>query len=310
MLASRKQFLDNHGVAENNICFLAQDMSPRTYYRLPDQGVLLMEGPHNTLLQFIHVAKLLQKLGAMTPNVIAFEGEHALIEDWGDHTYTRMLQQGSDMSSLYKEAVDVLINLHKACLNQPHLARELPPYNADAMTGEAMLFPAWCCDPQLPEDAKHEYQNIWQDLWQQCPTTPQVLVLRDYHVDNMMRTPKGQLGLLDFQDALWGPCVYDLTSLLEDARIDIPSDIVTAALAQYRQGMGMSDAVWHDIHLAYNIWGMGRHLKILGVFTRYAKKHGNASKLIHIPRVWGHIDRLLEDDIFQELKRWIRCYFP
>lgn len=306
MSVLKKQFLEAQGIGLDDVHFLAQDMSPRQYYRLKDKGLLLMEGPHETLVQFVHIATLLNRLGATVPRVVAFEGEHAMIEDWGDDTLTKLLQQGFDAAVLYREAVDTLVSLHKACLANPDVSQHLQPYDASAMVGEAMLFSEWCFDEPLSENAKRHYQNIWESLWRRCPPTPQVLVLRDYHVDNLMRTPGGKLGLLDFQDALWGACVYDLTSLLEDARTDVPSNVVEASLQQYKQAMGFDDSAWKDVLLAYNIWGLGRHLKILGVFTRYAKKQGNTSKLVHLPRVWGHVNRLLKEDVFADLKVWMR----
>lgn len=306
MLVAKKQFLDAHGVGSHEVCFLAQDMSPRRYHRLNNRGLLLMEGPHETLLPFVHVAGLLRQLGATVPTVVAFEGDYALIEDWGDNTLTELFRQGDDVAVLYCEAVDTLLSLQKACLQHPQTAQQLKPYDEATMISETMLFTEWCFDEPLSESAKREYEALWRDLWKKCPPTPQVVVLRDYHVDNIMRTPSGLLGLLDFQDALWGTCMYDLTSLLEDARFDVPPAVVEASMQQYKQGMGFDEDAWQDALLAYNIWGLGRHLKILGVFTRYAKRQGNATKLIHLPRVRGYINRILEESVFFELKTWMQ----
>lgn len=304
-MSARQVFLNQHAIDDKDIHFLAQDMSPRRYHRLTNNNLLLMESPSDVLVAYHHVAHILLNLGLRVPRIVAMEGEYALIEDWGDKTLTHLIQSCDDVKKLYEQAVKVLIQLHQACKKQPHVCESLKPYDARAMIEEAFLFPLWCAQSKLSEKALKKYQDIWSDLYASCPVIPQVLVLRDYHVDNIMLTPHGDLGVLDFQDALWGPCVYDLTSLLEDARMDVDSDIVNHCLALYPALMGITPDEWKQYKLAYDIWGLGRHLKILGVFNRYAKKFGNPSKLIHVPRVWNHVYRILDQALFEDLKKWM-----
>lgn len=305
-----------HFLAKNNIqldyvAFLAQDMSPRRYYRIANQNTLLMEGPVETLKRYTEVAAILNNMGAPAPKVFDQDGMYALIEDWGDDTVTQLIKRGSPAKPLFHQAIDVIVKLHKSCLQKPHVSHHFDTYDFESFLAEALIFLDWFEDKPIEGSAWADYEHIWQNLWNSCPITPSVIVLRDYHVDNIMQTPRGDLGLLDFQDALWGPCIYDLMSLLEDARFDISPDIEADCLAYYKAAMNIDDANWTQYLQAYRIWGVGRHLKILGVFTRYAKFHKNNSKLIHIPRVKSYIQRIVNSDPqFCELKNWLSQHTP
>lgn len=306
-MPAQKLFLNAHNFNLSDVHFLAQDMSPRRYHRLLNKGFLLMESPPEVLLSYTHVAKILTHLGTRVPLIKVQDGERAIIEDWGDNTLTNLLSQGHDAAKLYHQAIEVLVHLHKASAHQPQ-DTALDTYHGEIMVQEALLFSQWCSDTALPQKALDDYQHIWQKLYEQCPSTPKVVVLRDYHVDNIMRTPQNDFGVLDFQDALWGPCMYDVTSLLQDARVDIPAPIVAGCLQQYRTAMQLSEPDWNDHLASYTLWGLGRHLKILGVFTRYAKKAGNTSKLVHIPRVWSYVDRAIQNPVFDELRAWMETW--
>lgn len=301
----RQLFLDRYDIACRDVHFLAQDMSPRRYHRIKNKNLLLMEGPSDVLAAYHHIGGVLLNLGARVPRIVALEEGHALIDDWGDKTLTNLISGHHDVEALYHQAVHVLVRLHKACKEQRHVCDDLNPYDAATMVEEAALFPVWSSSSQPSEEALQEYKEIWSSLHALCPVTPYVLVLRDYHVDNIMLTPHGDLGILDFQDALWGPCIYDLTSLLEDARVDVAANIVSSCLELYSASMAITPDAWKEYRLAYDVWGLGRHLKILGVFNRYAKKFNNPSKLIHLPRVWKHVNRILENPLFLDLKHWM-----
>jgi aminoglycoside/choline kinase family phosphotransferase len=220
------------------------------------------------------------------------------LEDFGEDTYTRLLQQDPTQETvLYSLAIDVLQYLHQ----QP-LPKNVPVYDAALLWREVELYIDWA----LPETAdKETLRASWQALWQPllAPyTTPQTLVLRDYHVDNLMLLPHKtglqQCGLLDFQDAVVGHPAYDVVSLLQDARRDVSPQLTTAMLAHY----GNNTA---DFLNAYSILGTQRAFKIVGIFNRLQKRDGKGHYLHHLPRVWHWIHLNCEQPILAPLKAWL-----
>jgi aminoglycoside/choline kinase family phosphotransferase len=136
---------------------------------------------------------------------------------------------------------------------------------------------------------------LWRDLLKPARAVPETLVLRDYHIDNLMllkgRTGVASCGVLDFQDAVVGPASYDLVSLLEDARRDIAPDMAAAMYRRYEAAFPRADR--DALAASYAVMGAQRNAKIVGIFTRLCVRDGKRGYLAHIPRVW----RLLEGDL-------------
>src|SRR4051812_12091016 len=216
---------------------LAGDASFRRYERLVLDGrrAILMDAPppQENVRPFLTVAALLQRLGLSAPDILARDEANGLllIEDLGDETYTRLLAEGADETALYALAVDVLIHLQRRF---DPLASTLPAYDEERLLGEAALLVDWflpaAIGRPLPADWRVSYLDAWREVLGHAAAA-QTLVLRDYHVDNLLllpeRTGVAACGLLDFQDAVVGPASYDLVSLLEDARRDVPQDLQT-----------------------------------------------------------------------------------
>ncbi len=141
-------------------------------------------------------------------------------------------------------------------------------------------------------------------------------VLRDFHSPNLMwlpdKTGLKRVGLLDFQDALLGNPAYDLVSLLQDARVDVPAALERDLLDHYQQAAAAADPAFDPdaFRLAYAILGAQRNTKILGIFTRLARRDGKLQYLGHIPRIWGYLERNLEHATLQPLKAWYESHFP
>jgi aminoglycoside/choline kinase family phosphotransferase len=141
---------------------------------------------------------------------------------------------------------------------------------------------------------------------------PSTLVLRDYHVDNLMllegRSGIAAVGLLDFQDAVIGPVTYDLVSLLEDARRDVPEELAAAMLAHY---LASFPALDRDAFAAsYAVLGAQRNCKIVGIFTRLCVRDGKPIYLQHIPRVWRLIARDLRHPALAPMASWLNRHIP
>jgi aminoglycoside/choline kinase family phosphotransferase len=136
-----------------------------------------------------------------------------------------------------------------------------------------------------------------------------VMVLRDYHADNLMVLPgRSDLGLLDFQDALAGHAAYDLVSLLQDARRDVPPALEEEMLARYAQAANVADRALFRAH--YEILGAQRNTKILGIFTRLWKRDGKPHYLPLQPRVWGYLERNLAHPALEPVRDWFDANVP
>jgi len=297
---------------------LAGDASFRRYERL-DGGpapALLMDAPPpmEDVRPYVTVARHLAAMGYSAPRILAEDPAAGLlvIEDLGDDTYTRRLADGADEAALYALAVDLLVDLHR---RSDAAAVDLPPYDDDKLIEEAALLVDWYVPEMigpLPAPARQDFVDRWLALFPVARAVPKTLVLRDYHVDNLMwldeRHGVARCGLLDFQDAVIGPVAYDLVSLLEDARRDIDADLSARMLDRY---MDAFPALDRDAFVAsYAILGAQRSAKIIGIFTRLCRRDGKPVYLKHIPRVWRWLERDLRHPALAPLAEWFDAHIP
>lgn len=293
---------------------LPGDASFRRYVRLylPEGSAMLMDAPpaHEDVRPFARVARHLASMGYSAPRLLA-EDEDAgflLLEDLGNATYTRELARGADERALYAMAVDLLIDLHR---RTDAVVRGIPPYDDARFLEEVTLLIDWympaVTGAPVSDDMRRSYLAAWRAVLPFARRIPDTLVLRDYHVDNLMvvagRAGLAACGLLDFQDAVIGPASYDLVSLLEDARRDLAPGLADEMLARYLAAFSKLD---HDAFRAsYAILGAQRNAKIIGIFTRLCRRDGKPRYLTHIPRVW----RLLEGDLAHPALAPVRAWF-
>ncbi len=307
-------FLDGCGWGGHAAVPLAGDASFRRYYRLAGGGgsAVLMDAPppQEDVAPYVVVAALLRELGFSAPEVFAQDRADGflLLEDFGDDTYTRLLERGADERALYTLALDTLIALQRAA--ELRDTPEIPPYDAEKLLGEAALLVDWY--RPLGSGLREEYLALWQAVLPDAVVSSPTLVLRDYHVDNLMLLPdrpgiKG-CGLLDFQDAVRGPSSYDLVSLLKDARRDVPDALRRAMTERYLAAFPGLDR--KAFFRSAAILSAQRNCKIIGIFTRLWKRDGKPQYLSHIPRVW----RLLEQDLghpaLASIARWLDHHLP
>jgi aminoglycoside/choline kinase family phosphotransferase len=297
---------------------LAADASFRRYFRLADgdRRAVLMDAPppHEDVRPYIAVAGMLREHGLSAPEIFAEDRAQGLllIEDFGDDTYTRLLARGADEAGLYALAVDTLIALQRAVAAPP----ALPPYDAEALLREAALLVEWYAPAVLPAPLSpaqcEEYLALWRAVLPLVATPAPTLVLRDYHVDNLMllagREGVRGCGLLDFQDALCGPAGYDLVSLLEDARRDVPPALREAMTERYLAAFPELDR--GAFRRAAAILAAQRNAKIIGIFTRLWRRDGKPGYLGHIPRVWRLLEADLHEPALRPLARWLDRHLP
>jgi len=307
-------FLDAAGWGDAAVVPLAGDASFRRYYRLrrDRSSVVLMDAPppQEDIDPYVTVAALLRELGFSAPEVFADDRDEGflLIEDFGDDTYTRLLANGADEPALYALAVDTLVALQRAA--EPRVTTELPPYDIERLLSEAALLVDWCVP--LAGGLREEYLALWRAVLPDAVVSPPSLVLRDYHVDNLMllrdRPGVRSCGLLDFQDAVTGQPCYDLVSLLEDARRDISCPLRKAMTERYLAAFPMLDRSAFLRSAA--ILSAQRNCKILGIFTRLWKRDGKRQYLAHIPRVWRLLEADLRNPALTPIASWLDRHLP
>jgi len=287
---------------------LPSDASRRRYFRY--QGGLLMDAPPpEDPAQFMRVAGYLGSLGFSAPQILDHDLSQGFLalEDFGNATYTRLLQMGEDPYLLYNLAIDTLIALHQRATTCPDF---IAPYTMDALLKEAALFVEWYVPVTLQKTLslhdKQAYLDLWESAFKKALAVPHTLTLRDYHVDNLMylkeRPSVSACGLLDFQDALWGPVVYDLVSLLEDVRLDIDPALVAHGWQRYLAAFPSQDE--ENLRTAGCILSAGRHVKIIGTFTRLAVRDGKPKYLGYLPRIWRLLGNCLKHPDLTPLKAW------
>lgn len=278
---------------------------------------MLMDAPppHNDAPQFVKIAEHLLAAGYSAPRILERDAEQGflLLEDLGDQTFTQALAAGSKEGPLYTAAVDLLISLHQRDVET--LTTGVPPYDDRVLQTELDLFTHWYL-PAVPGlsvdlDQRDVYRDIWAAVLPIARLVPETLVLRDYHVDNLMvldRPPPKSVGLLDFQDALKGPVLYDLVSLLRDARRDVDPALMADLSARYLAAFPTVDALNFDA--AFACLSVQRNLKIIGIFTRLAKRDGKPGYLKHIPRCWRMIEADSQHPALAPIVVWLDRVIP
>ncbi|WP_020593566.1 aminoglycoside phosphotransferase family protein [Kiloniella laminariae] len=331
----RIAFVSAVGWAGARITALPVDASARSYYRLsrtsgPEQGAktepetrILMDAPPGIaepVEVFAQVARHLMACGISTPVIYNEDIAQGflLLEDFGDQTYARLLQTGVDETGLYELAVDVLAAMHSA----PEITGiTMPPYDLDFLIKEALIMADWylpaVMGKGLSAEARQAYVNAWKEVIEKPAALPDTLVLRDFHVDNLMilegRSGVKACGLLDFQTARIGAPPYDLMSLVEDARRDIGTDLREQMIARYFTLMNRdysSEESRQNFMCWYRILAAQRHAKVAGLFSRLYARDAKAGYLKHLPRVLRLLTEALSDEALEPVRRWLSQYCP
>jgi aminoglycoside/choline kinase family phosphotransferase len=233
-----KNFVKAQGWNVADLTFLAGDASHRKYYRLKSSGgfsLVIMDAPptHEDAGVFKSTTEVLQGLGLSSPRILKEDLTQGILvlEDFGNQTYTHCLKNNSvEEETLYRLAVDVLITLYQKVDSHA----QVPAFSADNLFRQVNLLMEWYVpaifkDKKISGEMEATWKKIWMEYLKPLESERKTMVLWDYHVDNLMWLPDRQgvqrCGLLDFQDAVIGPYPYDLVSLLEDARRDVPREL-------------------------------------------------------------------------------------
>jgi hypothetical protein len=346
-MAAVRGFLAESGLSDAQRHWMPGDASTRAYERLTlaDRHLILMNWPRrpdgpplrdgqpysaiahlaDSVVPFVAMAKGLREVGLLAPEIHHADLDQGLlvIEDLGDERVVDG-DPPAPIEERYEAAVDVLLALHGQQLPDllpvaPHLEYRIPPYDLEAFLIEAELVLDWYL-PRLgadaSDDAKAQFRSLWGEALEGAIEAPPTWVLRDYHSPNLLWLPNrkglGRLGILDFQDAVIGPAAYDLASLLQDARIDVPEATELALLGRYLRRRRADDADFDGAQFikTYVTLAAQRASKILGIFARLDQRDGKPQYLRHMPRIWGYLQRSLAHPALAPLKDWYDEHVP
>jgi tRNA threonylcarbamoyl adenosine modification protein YjeE len=346
-IAQIRAFLDEAGYAEARRVRMQGDASTRIFERLTQNGgtVVLMNAPRRPdgppvrdgkpysaiahlaedIVPYVALAAGLRDLGLSAPEILRADLDRGLIvmEDFGDD---RVISGDppAPIEECYAAAVDLLAALHGWDLPDvlpvtAQLDYRLPPYDTGAYLIEAELLLDWYlvrAEAEATDAERAAFVDLWRGALVPAMDAPRTWVLRDYHSPNLLWRPKrdetARVGILDFQDALIGPAAYDVASLLQDARVDVPEAMEMALLGRYVRTRLSRDENFDAgaFTLVYATLAAQRATKILGIFARLDRRDGKSHYLRHMPRLWNYLQRSLAHPALESLQAWYAANVP
>ncbi len=291
-----QQWLSQVGYPDYELTPASEDASFRRYWRLRsgENSLVVMDAPpdREPCDQFVRVARMLRAAGLNAPEIIAQNHEQGflLLTDFGSQDYLSRLDAASE-AALYADALAALLKMQTRID-----AVDLPPYDTALLGQEMDLFHDWFLGRLFGLELTPSQRSIWQSTRRQlidnALAQPQVFVHRDYHSRNLMRLARHNPGILDFQDAVRGPVTYDLVSLLRDCYIAWPpARVERLALDYYELALanGLVDVDPATFLHWFNLMGIQRHLKAIGIFSRLDIRDGKPGYLKDIPRTLEYV---------------------
>jgi tRNA threonylcarbamoyl adenosine modification protein YjeE len=347
-LKALRKFLEGAGHGESKRQRMPGDASIRSYARLiRDDGVfILMNSPKRPdgppaydgksysaavhlaedVRPFVAIDNGLRGLGLSAPTIhhADIETGFLITEDFG----TAAVIEGDPprpVPERYEAATDMLAALHRQALPKtlplaPQITFAIPLYDVDAMLVEVGLMLEWYLPDRGAEptaDLQTHFVAMWRDLLEtKAASAPITWALRDFHSPNIIwlgeRADIARIGIIDFQDAVLGPATYDLVSLLQDARIDVPEQLELSLLTRYIKARRAADESFDPAGFAelYAIMSAQRNTRLLGTFARLNRRDGKPQYLRHQPRIWTYLTRSLAHPALSGLREWYAANVP
>lgn len=290
----KSSFLQRAGLGDYKLISLPVDASFRSYDRVKtkDTSFILMDAPpeKESTEAFVDIARLLSSHNFKSPEIFQIDSENGflLLEDFGHvRIKDRLIEQPEAQEKIYKNIINLLSDMQKK-VKADHLKKQ----DLDLLLKGIETYVDWYFafeEQKLSAADKALYLAKWQKLLAVLPDLGQVIVLRDFHVENLMHISENEIGILDFQDAVVGHPAYDLVSVLQDARHEVSEELEKKMIDLYLQLNPHFDK--EQFLFSYNILGAQRNSRILGVFARKFLRDGQDKYLEFMPRVQNYLDR-------------------
>ena len=310
-------FLKNNQIETKNLIPIKNDASFRKYFRV-DKKILMDADPHlgEDVGSFININHVLREFKLNVPEIFTIDKENGflLLEDLGENIFSQILNSENE-EQLYKQAIDVLVEIYKKDLNKFSNFTFLEKYSVEKLQDESQLFIEWYLKKYLKINIKDtdikDFKDIINKIFNNLDTKFEKLVLRDYHVDNLI-LQKSKLGLkkvgiLDFQDAVLGSSSYDLISIIEDVRRPISKDLKNILIKYFIDSTGY-DPNQLEKELAF--YSVQRNLKILGIFSRLNLRDNKSKYMGYNDNAWKYIESNLNNPTMSDLKVWLKKILP
>jgi tRNA threonylcarbamoyl adenosine modification protein YjeE len=346
-LKALRAFLDDAGYAEARRQRMPGDASTRSYARLArnDGFVILMNSPKRPdgpaiydgkpysaavhlaedVKPFVAIANGLRERGFSAPAIHHADLDAGLLitEDFGSAGFVEG-DPPAPIPERYQAAADMLAALHRQPLPEtlplaPGITHTIPDFDTDALLVEVGLMPEWYLPDRNATPAaelRDEFTTKWRELLARPAAAAKTWVMRDFHSPNLIwldaRADIAKVGIIDFQDAVMGPAAYDLVSLLQDARIDVPEALELAMLTRYIKARLASDDAFDPAAFAelYAIMSAQRNTRLLGTFARLNRRDGKPQYLKHQPRIWTYLNRSLDHPALSGIRAWYAAHVP
>ena len=308
------KFLKKNNIKESEITSINTDASFRNYYRVKGKQILVMDAPPEkgeSVSAFEKIDKILLNFGLSVPSIKDIDKKNGfiLLEDFGTEVFSKILSDHNE-KYLYDTAIAVLAHIYHESLNSSIKQNQIETYSIDILINEAIIFYEWFLEKHigvsLDDSAKLKYQSIIKEVYDLIMPTNNMLVLRDFHVDNLIYLKDKQtikkVGIIDFQDALIGSNAYDLVSLLEDVRRPISLVLKERLLTKY---IDLTNCDSKKLFQEMEFFSVQRNLKIIGIFSRLKYRDGKDTYMQYLDNAWNFIHIHLENSIFSDMKDWI-----
>ncbi|MDB5619787.1 tRNA (adenosine(37)-N6)-threonylcarbamoyltransferase complex ATPase subunit type 1 TsaE [Tardiphaga sp.] len=346
-LKALREFLDGARHLDDKRMRMAGDASTRSYARLiRDDGVyILMNAPKRPdgaaiydgksysaavhlaedVKPFVAIANGLRAHGISAPAIhhADLDAGFLITEDFGQEVFIEGTPP-RPIAERYQAATDMLAALHGQALPEslpllPHHGYNIPVFDTEALLIEVGLMPEWYLPDRdaVPSDTlREQFVAMWRYLLAKPAAAPRTWVLRDFHSPNLIwldgRDGIRKVGVIDFQDAVLGPAAYDLVSLLQDARIDVPEPLELAMLTRYMKARMLAEPGFDPAGFAelYAVMSAQRNTRLLGTFARLNRRDGKPHYLKHQPRIWTYLSRSLAHPTLAPLREWYAAHVP
>ncbi|MEC8355358.1 MAG: phosphotransferase [Verrucomicrobiota bacterium] len=272
------------------------DASFRRYFRLLQGGksYIVMDAPPELepSLAFVEIGTWMKQAGILVPEIFAQDLElgFLVLSDFGDYHFQDALGDKS-WNSLYQLATDELVNFQNSLGSAE---KKLPTFSKSWQWKELDIFREWC----LPDVSKKEFQETFSALVESIDQIPKAFMHRDFHCRNLLICSSNELGIIDFQGAMFGPVTYDLVSLLRDCYVENQEDWISHKVASFQQklisaGLAFAKVETEEFMHWFDLTGLQRHLKCIGIFNRLKIRDNKPDYMNDVPRVQAYVETVL-----------------